>query len=70
MADISSTFNKDLFVDSLGGHYDLAFRAYWVHMDHHATMVAAGFSPVMVKDTIHGGQKQAMGGVGHYWWIA
>lgn len=70
MTDISSTFDKDAFVASMGGYYVRDFQAYWVHMDHKPIMVAAGFNPVMVKDTIHGGQKQAMGGVGHYWWSA
>ncbi len=68
MANIGSDpINKSNFVTAIGGYYDRDFSAYWVHMDHKKIMVAAGFNPAMVKDAIHGGQKQAMGGVGHYW---
>jgi len=64
---MDSSIDPRAFVASLDGYFDNDQWAYWVHMDHKPIMVAAGFQPVTVPDDIHGGRRQAMGGIGHYW---
>lgn len=65
MPTFNSNFDVNVFIKALGGYYDAPY--YWVHHDHDAIMVAAGFKQATVKDDIHGGRRPMVGGVGHYW---